>query len=187
MCGIQSLKHQEAWMVALLQIFELVGPNKAVQLFGVKLVGVNADNAGKLLFTVGFALLVVLLSSSLKKAAARILRTRDERYRFWTRQAIQVFSALFLVVGLVSIWFDDPTRLATALGLVTAGLAFALQRVVTAVAGYVVILRGETSAWATASSWEVFAATSSRLPLHRQQSWRWDSPLPFKTRHPRCG
>ena len=37
-----------------------------------------------------------------------------------------------------------PTRLATALGLVTAGLAFALQRVVTAVAGYVVILRGRT-------------------------------------------
>jgi small-conductance mechanosensitive channel len=131
-------------MVALLQIFELVGPNKAVQLFGVKLVGVNADNAGKLLFTVCFAALVVLLSSSLKMAVARVLRTRDERYRFWTRQAIQVFSALFLVVGLVSIWFDDPTRLATALGLVTAGLAFALQRVVTAVAGYIVILRGKT-------------------------------------------
>jgi small-conductance mechanosensitive channel len=39
---------------------------------------------------------------------------------------------------------DDPTRLATALGLVTAGLAFALQRVVTAIAGYFVILRGQT-------------------------------------------
>ena len=32
----------------------------------------------------------------------------------------------------------------TALGLVTAGLAFALQKVVTAVAGYFVILRGRT-------------------------------------------
>jgi small-conductance mechanosensitive channel len=48
------------------------------------------------------------------------------------------------MLGVVSIWFDDPVRLATALGLVTAGLAFALQRVVTAVAGYVVILRGKT-------------------------------------------
>jgi small-conductance mechanosensitive channel len=47
-------------------------------------------------------------------------------------------------MGLVSIWFDDPTRLTTALGLVTAGLAFALQRVVTAVAGYLIILRGKT-------------------------------------------
>jgi hypothetical protein len=30
-------------------------------------------------------------------------------------------------------WFDDPTRLTTAAGLISAGLAFALQRVVTAV------------------------------------------------------
>ena len=47
-------------------------------------------------------------------------------------------------MGLVSVWFDDPTRLTTALGLVTAGLAFALQKVVTSVAGYFVILRGQT-------------------------------------------
>jgi small-conductance mechanosensitive channel len=41
----------------------------------------------------------------------------------------------------LSIWFDDPTRLTTAMGLVTAGLAFALQKVVTSIAGYFVILR----------------------------------------------
>ena len=51
---------------------------------------------------------------------------------------------MVLVLGLVSVWFDDPTRLATALGLVTAGLAFALQRVITALAGYIVILQGKT-------------------------------------------
>lgn len=45
---------------------------------------------------------------------------------------------------MVSIWFDDPARLATGLGLVTAGLAFALQKVITAIAGYFVILRGQT-------------------------------------------
>jgi small-conductance mechanosensitive channel len=49
-----------------------------------------------------------------------------------------------LLFGLLSIWFDDPNRLATAIGLVTAGLAFALQRVITATAGYFVILRGKT-------------------------------------------
>ena len=51
---------------------------------------------------------------------------------------------MLLLLGVVSIWFDDPARLATALGLVTAGLAFALQKVVTALAGYFVILRGKT-------------------------------------------
>jgi small-conductance mechanosensitive channel len=49
-----------------------------------------------------------------------------------------------LVLGILSTWFDDPTRLATAMGLVSAGLAFALQKVVTAIAGYFVILRGRT-------------------------------------------
>jgi small-conductance mechanosensitive channel len=124
--------------------FELVGPNKAVQLFGVKLVGFNAENGGKLLFSLAFLALLLLLNGALRRVSSALLQDLPERYRFWTRQAIQVFSALTLVVGLVSIWFDDPTRLATALGLVTAGLAFALQRVVTAVAGYFVILRGKT-------------------------------------------
>ena len=49
-----------------------------------------------------------------------------------------------MVVGIVSIWFDDPKRLTAAAGLLTVGLAFALQKVVTAMAGYFVILRGNT-------------------------------------------
>ena len=44
----------------------------------------------------------------------------------------------------MSLWFDNPANLTTAAGLVTAGLAFALQKVVTAFAGYLVILRGRT-------------------------------------------
>lgn len=48
------------------------------------------------------------------------------------------------VRGFLSIWFDNPTRLATGLGLVGAGLAFVLQKVVTSLAGYFVILRGKT-------------------------------------------
>lgn len=51
---------------------------------------------------------------------------------------------MLFLLGLLSIWFDDPARLATGIGLVTAGLAFALQRVITAAAGYFVILRGDT-------------------------------------------
>src|SRR5581483_9809223 len=61
-----------------------------------------------------------------------------------SRQAVHLAMAVLLLVGLVSIWFDDPTRLTSALGLVTAGVAFALQRVITAFAGYFIILRGKT-------------------------------------------
>ena len=63
---------------------------------------------------------------------------------FWTRQGIQLFVAASILFGTASIWFDDPTTLTTALGLITVGLSFALQKVVTAIAGYFVILRGKT-------------------------------------------
>ena len=39
---------------------QLVGPNRAVQVFGVKLVGVNASNGNKVLFSLAFILLVML-------------------------------------------------------------------------------------------------------------------------------
>jgi small-conductance mechanosensitive channel len=123
----------------------LVGPNRAVQVFGVKLVGVNASNGNKVLFSLAFILLVILLGWTLKALARVLLRgRRNARVEFWTRQAIRLATAVLLSLGLISVWFDDPTRLATALGLVTAGLAFALQRVITALAGYIVILQGKT-------------------------------------------
>ncbi len=123
----------------------LAGPNRTVEIGGVKLVGVNAENGTKLLVTLGLIVTVMLLARLLQAAAGWFLRTRrDTTVRFWTRQGINLFSAAILLIGIVSIWFDDPTRLATALGLVSAGLAFALQKVVTAVAGYFVILRGKT-------------------------------------------
>jgi small-conductance mechanosensitive channel len=121
----------------------LVGPNHSLEIFGVRLVGLNAENAKKLLFTVGLIVLVYLLSKVLR-ALVRTVCAGNERVRFWARQAVGVLSAVVLVIGVASIWFDDPARLATAAGLFTAGLAFALQRVVTALAGYLLILRGKT-------------------------------------------
>jgi small-conductance mechanosensitive channel len=123
----------------------LVGPNQTVEIGGVKLVGVNAENGTKLIVTLALIVLVLLLGRLLRVATDWMLRRRrNERVAFWVRQSIRLFTAALLLLGLASIWFDDPTRLATALGLVTAGLAFALQKVVTAVAGYFVILRGKT-------------------------------------------
>lgn len=116
-----------------------------MELLGIRLVGINAENGQKLLFTALFLLIIVLLRRGLQTLVQRVLHDRlNEQARFWTRQGINLGTTLLLIVGLLSLWFDDPTRLATALGLITAGLAFALQRVVTALAGYVVLLRGET-------------------------------------------
>ena len=51
--------------------------------------------------------------------------TSSIQTRFWTRQGISLLSAVVLILGILSIWFNDPTRLSTAFGLVSAGLAFA--------------------------------------------------------------
>jgi small-conductance mechanosensitive channel len=124
---------------------QLVPPNQAVQILDVKLVGVNAENGKKLLFTIAFILAVWILARLARLLVYRLLAgSGRERVRFWARQAIQLSAAVVLLLGIASIWFDDPTRLTTALGLISAGLAFALQKVVSAVAGYVVILRGNT-------------------------------------------
>jgi small-conductance mechanosensitive channel len=121
------------------------GPNQSLTLFGVRLVGINADNAKKLGFTL--ALLVGLyLLNKLLRAATHLIPggLKNERVKFWTRQGIRLTTAVLFLIGLTSIWFEDPTRLTTFLGLLTAGIAFALQRVITALAGYLLILRGKT-------------------------------------------
>jgi hypothetical protein len=43
---------------------ELVGENHALQVFGVKLVGVNAENGKKLVFTLGFIFLIFFCATA---------------------------------------------------------------------------------------------------------------------------
>lgn len=125
-------------------VIQIVGPTGAVQIFGVKLVGFTAANGRKLLFSIVFLLAIWLFGRFLKWLTRGGVGMQTERHAFWTRQGISIAVTVVNLIGLMSIWFDDPARLTTAIGLVTAGLAFALQRVVTALAGYVVILRGKT-------------------------------------------
>ncbi len=90
---------------------------------------------------------IVILLRWIIRSGLRFLVQRDVkalRARFWTHQSITIITAVVIIMGLISVWFDDPTRLATALGLVSAGIAFALQKVITALASYFVILRGNT-------------------------------------------
>lgn len=118
-----------------------------MHLFGIDWVGVNAGNGRRLLLSIAFVAVVAVSGRLLRGLIGLLLRRTDDtgiQTRFWTRQGISLLAAIVLILGLLSIWFDDPTRLATALGLVSAGMAFALQQVVTSIAGYFVILRGST-------------------------------------------
>jgi small-conductance mechanosensitive channel len=122
-----------------------IGPSGALRVFGVTLIGANAENGKKLLLTFAFIAAILFLAWALRHLINAIAKlSADARVSFWGRQGVNIVAAVLLFVSVVSIWFDDPTRLTTALGLFTAGIAFALQRVITATAGYFVILRGKT-------------------------------------------
>jgi small-conductance mechanosensitive channel len=111
----------------------------------VRLVGLNTETATKLLLTLAVvgALAVVraLVGAGIRLAAGR---TQHDRWAFWGRQGVSLAAFVILVLAFMSIWFDDPARLASVIGFATAGLAIAAQRAVTAFAGYLVIMRGRT-------------------------------------------
>ncbi len=125
-------------------VFQFVGPQRNLEIFGVRLLGMSAQNGHKLLFSVLFLLLIYLLGKILRLLPRATPALVKNRFAFWTRQGISLVVFVLGAVGLMSIWFDNPARLATGIGLVSAGLAFALQKVVTSFAGYFVILRGKT-------------------------------------------
>jgi small-conductance mechanosensitive channel len=116
-----------------------------MNVFGVRLVGLNQASLHKLFLTALFVGAILVIRGAIRWALRRSLaRHPNERVAFWSRQGTSLASAVLIALALLSIWFDDPRRLTTGLGLVSAGLAFALQKVVTSFAGYLVIMRGRT-------------------------------------------
>jgi small-conductance mechanosensitive channel len=117
----------------------------AVRLFGVTLIGATPHNLHKLILTVAFIAVAWGFAWVLRQVLKLFIGTRSgTRFQFWAKQGVSLIVAAILILGVMSIWFDTPAQLASVLGLIGAGIAFALQRVITAVAGYFVILRGKT-------------------------------------------
>jgi small-conductance mechanosensitive channel len=117
----------------------------AVRLFGVTLIGATPHNLHKLILTAAFIAIAFVAGWIIRSILKLFIGSRSgTRFQFWARQGVSLIIAGILLLGVMSIWFDNPARLAAFLGLVGAGVAFALQRVITAVAGYFVILRGKT-------------------------------------------
>ncbi len=118
-----------------------------MEFFGIDWVGVNAENGRKLLLSAVFIVVLLIVSIAIRALIGLVLNKTDHasvQTKFWTRQGVSLLTTVVMVLGLFSIWLNDPARLATAFGLMSAGLAFALQQVITSVAGYFVILRGNT-------------------------------------------
>ena len=112
-----------------------------MEVYGIKLTGVTEENGQKLIFTLVLiaSLYIVTL---LVRLLIRSIRGKGtlSRAAFWIGQTTRILIGVLTALGLVSIWLDDPSSLSTAAGLATAGLAFALQKVITSFAAYFVIL-----------------------------------------------
>jgi len=120
-------------------------PAHGLRLFGVTLIGATTQNGHKLVLTIGFIAIAWVIAWALRQILKLFIGTRSgTRFQFWAKQGVSLIVATIMILGIMSIWFYSPSRLASVLGLIGAGIAFALQRVITAVAGYFVILRGKT-------------------------------------------
>lgn len=114
----------------------------AVKVAGVTLVGLSADVGVKFGYSLGLIAALWLLRR-LAFTVVHLLRRRlNTTARFWSRQAINLATAVLFIFWIISIWFDNPGKFVTGLGFFSAGLAFALQKAVTSIAGYFLILRG---------------------------------------------
>jgi hypothetical protein len=104
-----------------------------VEIFGVNVVGMSLESGRKVLLTLVLVALVFLLRHGLRALMRLVLAGQQHtRVRFWMHQGISLTVMMPLILGVLSLWFDDQARLTTVLGLFSAGLAFALQKVITA-------------------------------------------------------
>ena len=97
----------------------------------------------KILLTVGLVAAVLVAAALVRGAAHLLLRDdKNDRSRFWIAQATPLLALAGFFAIVVTVWFRQGDIPATATGWFAAGLTIALQRVVTAFAGYLIILRG---------------------------------------------
>jgi len=88
------------------------------------------------------AAVVVALAVGLAADRLAARRTGDPHARYYLRKGLRYAIVLATVVALAGIWQAFAGRIGVVLGFATAGLAFALQEVIGALAGFVNILLG---------------------------------------------
>ncbi len=117
-----------------------------LRLFGVTLVGVSGRTVLKVVLSALLLVAISLFNATSRAVVQAVTGPAGSASRFWTKQGLQILTAVVAVLGLLSIWVTPGTDLTVGVGLVTAGLAFALQKVISSLAGYFVILRGKVFA-----------------------------------------
>jgi small-conductance mechanosensitive channel len=100
----------------------------------------NTTVTGRLVTTMVMVIAAVLLGT----AAGRLVRWRvgDPYTRYYARKAVHYVTFAVLLVALAVLWRPFAGRVGVVLGLAAAGIAFAMQEVIGALAGWASILTG---------------------------------------------
>ncbi len=100
----------------------------------------NRTSGGRLVTSAVVVVIGIVLGHLLGYLLGR--RTDDPYARYYARKLARYATAVVVVVVLAVVWHAFAGRVGVVLGLATAGLAFAMQEVVGAVAGWFNILSG---------------------------------------------
>lgn len=96
--------------------------------------------AGRAVTTVAILLLAVVLARVFGRLASR--RVDDPVQRYYTRKAFAYGATLLAIISIALVWRAFAGRVGVVLGLMAAGVAFAMQEVIGAVAGWFNIVFG---------------------------------------------
>jgi small-conductance mechanosensitive channel len=104
----------------------------------------NGETEQRVLLTVALIAGIIVVSWLLQTLMRVTLRGNAEKHvSFWARQIVRLLGIIAVIVGVIEIWHPDAKSAGGAIGLITAGVAIALQRVITSFAAYLIILRGK--------------------------------------------
>jgi small-conductance mechanosensitive channel len=97
----------------------------------------------KILITAALVVAVLVVAAIVRTVARAILGgAAAGRPRFWVAQVVRLLTLAAVVLIIVRLWISGSSERGAIMGWIAAGLAIALQRVVTAFAVYLIILRG---------------------------------------------
>ena len=100
------------------------------------------DNFERILI-IGIALIIIFLAvRNIKKAISKRVSDTDKKYR--ARKVTNIFGYFLFVVVVLMLYSDKLGNIGLALGLAGAGIAFALQEVITSIAGWLSIMFSST-------------------------------------------
>ena len=100
----------------------------------------NTTVLGRLVTSVALLVAAVFVALVAGPLAGR--RVDDPYNRYYLRKAIHALVVVALLIALAVVWRPFAGRIGVVLGFATAGLAFAMQEVIGALAGWVSILTG---------------------------------------------